>query len=135
MAQPRLPMTIVRASVAAVLILHGVARYTAGTVGGFGFFLTEVRGVPFGHALAWAITVVEIVGGLLLAFGVAVVPLCAWFTAVLVAGIRLVHWPSGWFVVGEGRNGIELSVLLIACLLAIAADAWGRGREEDASRG
>lgn len=123
-------MTIVRASVAVVLILHGVARATAGTVGGFGSFLSEVRGIPLGHGLAWAITVVEIVGGLLMAFGVAVIPLCAWFIAVLVAGMRIVHWHNGWFVVGEGRNGMELSVLLVACLVAIALDDLVQRREQ-----
>ena len=130
MRSSRLPITIVRASVAVVLILDGVARATAGTVDGFGFFLREVRGIPFGHSLAWAITVVEIAGGLLLAFGIAVVPLCAWFVAVLVAGMRIVHWPNGWFVVGEGRNGIELSVLLVACLVAIGLDDLVRRREQ-----
>jgi putative oxidoreductase len=28
--------------------------------------------------------------------------------------------PHGWFVVGLGRNGMEYSVLLIVCLLAVA---------------
>ena len=130
MTSSRLGLTIVRASVAAVLILHGVARATAGTVGFFGVFLAEVQGIPLGRELAWAITVVEIVGGLLLALGVAVIPLCAWFIAVLVAGMKIVHWPHGWFVVGEGRNGIELSVLLIACLVAIAADDIARRKDE-----
>ena len=31
----------------------------------------------------------------------------------------LVHLPAGWFVVGLGRNGMEYSVLLIACLLLV----------------
>ena len=130
MTSSRLGLTIVRASVAAVLILHGVARATAGTVGFFGVFLAEVQGIPLGRELAWAITGVEIVGGLLLALGVAVAPLCAWFIAVLVAGMKIVHWRHGWFVVGEGRNGIELSVLLIACLVALALDDWTRERED-----
>ena len=91
MPSSRLPMTIVRASVAVVLILHGVARATAGTVGGFGAFLSDVGQIPFGHALAWAITIVEIVGGILLAFGVAATPLCVWFITVLVSGMRMVH--------------------------------------------
>ena len=30
----------------------------------------------------------------------------------------------GWFVVGAGRNGMEYSVLLIACLLANAWRWW-----------
>ena len=32
----------------------------------------------------------------------------------------MVHAKAGWFVVGAGRNGMEYSVLLIVCLLALA---------------
>ena len=45
-------------------------------------------------------------------------------------GIVLVHAPSGWFVVGGGRNGMEYSVLLIAVLLAQAWAAPALTREE-----
>ena len=30
----------------------------------------------------------------------------------------MVHASEGWWVVGAGRNGMEFSVLLIACLAA-----------------
>ena len=42
------------------------------------------------------------------------------FAAIYIAGVVLVHAREGWFVVGAGRNGVEYSVLLIACLPAIA---------------
>ena len=42
-------------------------------------------------------------------------------------GIVLVHAKSGWFVVGGGSNGAEYSVLLIPCLMVIAAQSKGRG--------
>jgi uncharacterized membrane protein YphA (DoxX/SURF4 family) len=54
----------------------------------------------------------------------------------LAAGIALVHWPAGWFVVGAGRNGMEYSILLILCLAALilfertAPTATGAGRTE-----
>ena len=38
---------------------------------------------------------------------------------ILVAGIIMVHFKEGWFVVGGGRNGIEFNFLLIAVLLAL----------------
>ena len=44
-------------------------------------------------------------------------------TALIVqlsAGVYLIHWGAGWFLVGAGRNGTEFSALLILCLLAIA---------------
>ena len=34
---------------------------------------------------------------------------------------------TGWFVVGLGRNGVEYSVLIIACLLA---NAWAHRRHD-----
>ena len=42
------------------------------------------------------------------------------FAVQLAAGIALVHAREGWFVVGLGRNGVEFSVLLIGCLVALA---------------
>ena len=115
-----LGIVLVRVAVAATLVIHGVARVSLGIVDDFGGFLTDVVGIPLGHALAWTITVVEIAGGALLAAGYFVLPLAVWFAVVLAAGIALVHLPEGWFVVGAGRNGMEFSVLLIACLAAVA---------------
>ena len=42
----------------------------------------------------------------------------------------MVHMPAGWFVVGLGRNGMEYSVLLIACLAMLAYVHWPRRRPE-----
>ena len=115
------PLVIVRVAAAAMLVIHGVSRIPSGGVSPFGEFLSQNH-LPFGTTFAWAITVVEIVGGLALAAGRLVRPLCAWFVIQLLAGILLVHGREGWFVVGLGRNGVEYSVLLIVCLLAVA---WG----------
>jgi putative oxidoreductase len=117
------PLMLLRATVAALLFVHGVARVALGIVDDFGVFLTSQR-IPFGPAVAWIVTIVELVGGVLLALGVGVRILCAWFAMVLVAGIGLVHARDGWFAVGAGRNGMEYSVLLIVCLIAIA---WSEG--------
>ncbi|MEX0880029.1 MAG: GNAT family N-acetyltransferase [Thermoanaerobaculia bacterium] len=118
-------IAIVRAATAALLIIHGVTRVRTGGVAGFGEFLSQNH-LPLGTALAWAITAVEILGGIALAAGRFVRPLCAWFALQLSAGIVLVHGREGWFVVGGGRNGIEYSVLLIVCLLAVAFGSPGR---------
>ena len=68
----------------------------------------------------WAITIVEIVGGLSVAAGYFVRPLVVWFSFQLLVGIYLIHGRAGWFVVGAGRNGMEFSVLLLLCFLVIA---------------
>lgn len=123
---PRLPpLAIVRFAAAAMMVIHGVSRIRSGGVTPFGEFLSQNH-LPLGTALAWTITVVEIAGGVSLAAGRFVRPLCAWFVLQLLAGIVLVHGREGWFVVGLGRNGVEYSVLLIVCLLAVAYGTPGR---------
>jgi putative oxidoreductase len=127
----RLGVTILRVAVASVFVIHGVTRTVLGTVGDFGGFLS-ISGLPAGHAVAWLLTVVEILGGLALGLGFAVRPLALWFGLQIAAGIVMVHGKEGWFVVGAGRNGAEYSALLIACLISIAlTDSIGhrpRGR-------
>jgi putative oxidoreductase len=117
----KLSMLIVRVTVAVLLMVHGIARVSLGVVDDFGGFL-ETRGFPYGLMIAWGITSFEIVGGLLFMLGIARRVLALTFAVELVVGIVMVHWNSGWFVVGAGRNGIEYSVLLIACLIATALE-------------
>ncbi len=112
-------LTALRVVVSLLLIVHGIARVVLGIVDDFGVFLAGV-GFPLGAVLAWAVTVLEIAGGGLLAAGKWIRPLALYFAAQLVLGIVLVHAREGWFVVGAGRNGMEYSVLLIVVLLALA---------------
>jgi putative oxidoreductase len=119
MGSPAPALTLLRAGTAILLIIHGVARAWLGIVDDFGGAF-DAWGFPAGLALAWTITIVEIAGGALLAAGIFVLPLCAWFAFQLLMGIYLIHGRVGWFVVGAGRNGVEFSVLLILCLVVIA---------------
>jgi len=113
-------LSALRIGVALLLIVHGIARASLGIVDDFGGFLDAI-GFPLGVALAWGLTVFEIVGGAVLAAGRWWVrPLALVFAVELAMGIALVHAQEGWFVVGAGRNGMEYSVLLIAVLLAVA---------------
>ncbi|MET0620904.1 MAG: DoxX family protein [Thermoanaerobaculia bacterium] len=115
-------ITIVRVAAAATMIIHGTFRVFDGGVSGFGQFLGS-QGLPAGVAVAWLLTIVEIAGGLLLVAGRFVRPLCAWFILELLAGVVMVHFREGWFVVGGGRNGFEYSTFLIVCFAAVALDA------------
>lgn len=124
--------TLIRVAVASVFVIHGVTRTINGTVGGFGGFL-ESWGFPAGAAMAWAITVVEVLGGVSLAAGIGVPILAGWFTVQIASGIVMVHAPNGWFVVGAGTGGAEYSALIIASLIAVAltdpvAHRLGRSR-------
>jgi putative oxidoreductase len=117
--QTRWGVTILRVAVASIFVVHGIARAALGIVDDFGAFL-GASGLPAGAGVAWVLTVVEIVGGLALAGGRFVRPLAGWFGVQIAAGIAMVHGEAGWFVVGAGRNGAEYSVLILACLLAVA---------------
>ena len=112
-------LVFIRVVVAALLFVHGAARISYGTVDDFGGFLGS-QGFPLGFYIAWAITLFELVASVMLAVGFYTWVIALLFALELAAGIAMVHWKEGWFVVGAGRNGMEYSALLIASLLAIA---------------
>lgn len=117
-------LRLLRVAVAALLFIHGAARWYSGGVAPFGQFL-EAKGLPLGLVIAWLITVFELAGTTLLALGRLVLPISLGLASIYAAGIAMVHWQAGWFVVGLGRNGMEYSVLLIVCLVALA---WSHRR-------
>jgi putative oxidoreductase len=112
-------LAFLRLVVAVILFIHGAARIANGTVDDFGVFLGS-QGFPLGFFIAWGITLFELIGSVLLAAGFYTWVISLLFAAQLAAGIALVHWKEGWFVVGAGRNGMEFSALLIAVLLSTA---------------
>ncbi|TDR40412.1 putative oxidoreductase [Tahibacter aquaticus] len=121
----------IRLLLAGLIAAHGWARWYYGGVAPFGSWLDGL-GFPLGMAIAVGVTAVEIAGTPLLAWGRLVRPLCLLYGAIYLVGIVLVHAPAGWFVVGLGRNGMEYSVLLIACLLAVG---YGHAGADKAPRG
>lgn len=112
-------LIFIRVVLAVLMFVHGAARISYGTVGGFGEFLGS-QGVPLGFYVAWAITIFELVASVLFAAGFYAWIIALIFAVELILGIVLVHSKDGWFVVGHGRNGMEFSILLIASFLAIA---------------
>lgn len=112
-------LIFIRVVLAVLMFVHGAARISYGTVGGFGEFLGS-QGLPLGFYVAWTITIFELVASVLLAAGFYAWIIALIFAGHLIVGIFLVHSKDGWFVVGHGRNGMEFSVLLIASFLAIA---------------
>lgn len=113
-------LIIFRIVVASLLAAHGVMRLNEGTVNGFGEFLNS-KGFMIGPAIAWFLTIFEIVGGLIMAAGYFVKWIAAIFMIEIVMGIILVHAKNGWFVVGHQSGGVEYSVLIIFSLLVIVA--------------
>lgn len=120
-------LVLLRIALALLIAIHGWTRLLAGGVVPFGHWL-DGQGLPFGFALAAAVTALEILGTPLLASGRLLLALVPAYVLVYLAGIALVHAPAGWFVVGPGRNGMEYSVLLVACLLLVGWQALPRRR-------
>ena len=112
-------LVLIRLVLAVLMFAHGMTRISNGIVDDFGVFLGS-RGIPLGFFVAWAITLFELVGSVLLAVGFYTYIIALLFAVELALGIAMIHWKEGWFVVGAGRNGIEYSVLLITAFLATA---------------
>jgi len=118
-SRSRLAWTVLRILVAGLVAAHGYYRMLSGGVEGFGGWLTSQH-VPGALVVAWAVTLSEVIGSVLLVAGRwFVFPTTLLLAAIYATGIVMVHAPSGWFVVGAGRNGAEYSVLLIAVLLCV----------------
>ena len=120
-----LSWTILRVLLAGLLAAHGWARLFAGGVVPFGEWL-DLQGIPFGIVFAVLVTAIEILCTPIFALGFGVFALSLLFSFIYSVGVVLVHLPSGWFVVGLGRNGMEYSVLLIACLLLVGVQHRGK---------
>ncbi|MGB7068334.1 MAG: DoxX family protein [Pyrinomonadaceae bacterium] len=112
-------LILLRLALCALMFVHGIHRIANGGVAGFGEFLGS-QGLPFGFYVAWVISIFEVVGSVLLALGIYTRIIALIFTVQIAAGIAMVHWQEGWFVVGSGRNGMEFSVLLMVGFLATA---------------
>jgi putative oxidoreductase len=111
---------ILRLATAIILLVHSVPGMLDGGVNAFGnFYLNQQGFAPFGVALAWAIKLSHVAAAILLLWNKYLKWACGVTIAILVAGIVMVHYKEGWFVVGGGRNGVEYNFLLICVLVTI----------------
>ena len=114
-------LLVLRISVAAIFLAHAVVRVLLpGSVDQFAGFLNN-KGLVFGKAIVWAITVFEIGGGLALALGYCKRLIAAGFIILLLVGCLLIHAQRGWFTGEHGSGGCEYSFVLIIALLVIAS--------------
>ncbi|MGB4770523.1 MAG: DoxX family protein [Chitinophagaceae bacterium] len=113
--------TLLRLTVAFILIMHSVPGMFNGGIETFGKLYLDAKGfAPLGIYIAWAIKLSHVVAALCLLIN-RYVRLAAWVTIfILISGIVMVHALEGWYVVGGGRNGVEFNILLIAVLLFVA---------------
>jgi putative oxidoreductase len=111
---------LLRYALAIILLTHSIPAIINNDVSNFGkLYLDEVGFAPFGIYLAWAIKLSHV-----LCAGFFVVNrFVRWGAAISIfvfaAGIVMVHFPEGWYVVGGGRNGWEYNFLLIVCCVVL----------------
>lgn len=112
------PTIVLRITVFVILIMHSIPTILDGGVDAFGTkYLNEVGFAPIGLPLAWAIKISHVVCAFLILGNRYVVIASLITIVILVAGIVMIHYKEGWFVVGNGRNGSEFNVLMIAVLV------------------
>jgi putative oxidoreductase len=111
---------LLRAAVAIILLVHSLPGMFNNGVNNFGnLYLNQVGFAPFGLFLAWAIKLSHVATAVCLLFEKYVKPAAIVTISILLAGIVMIHFKEGWFVVGGGRNGYEYNFLLIFVLLTI----------------
>ena len=117
--QPSASVAILRVAIGLFLAAHGGIRLFTGSVHLFGGYL-DSQGFMIGNAIAWFLTLFELIGGLTMAVGFFIPYIAIIFMIELTMGIIMVHAQNGWFVVGYQSGGVEYSVFLLVCLFIIA---------------
>jgi putative oxidoreductase len=116
--KPTYSIAALRMMMGIVFLLHAGVRIYNNMLPGFGDFL-QGKGFPFGFYLAWAVTLFELVGGILMFLRFFVRIFCIGEMIILITGIVIVHSENGWSIIERSLNGIEYSLVLITILTAI----------------
>ena len=113
---------------------HGVAKWERGP-DGFGRLLHQM-GVPIPTVSAWAVTIVELLGGLAILLGVLVALASVPLIVTMLVAMFTVHLPHGFSSVQTigltetgpafGPPGYEINLVYIAALLVLAVMGPGR---------
>ncbi len=111
---------LLRLAVIIILLVHSITGMFNNGINDFGnLYLNEIGFAPFGILVAWAIKLSHIAAAASFLFE-KYVKLAGLVTIfILVMGIILIHFRSGWFVVGGGTDGVEFNFLLIFSVLTI----------------
>tara|TARA_R110000796_G_scaffold252637_1_gene389612 strand:- start:55485 stop:55883 length:399 start_codon:yes stop_codon:yes gene_type:complete len=111
---------LLRFAIAIILLTHSIPSLLSNGVNDFGnLYLNQIGFAPFGLVIAWAIKLSHLAAAICLLFNKYVKWASIITIFVFVMGIVLIHFKEGWYVVGDGRNGIEFNFLLIFALLSV----------------
>ncbi len=111
---------VLRLVLCGMIFTHGFERlWSASPV--LGQYLSGL-GFPMGALLSQLISTFEVIGSVLLAARLLVVPIGSLFIGLYLASILLFHRHIGFWVIGPSDNGWELSLLLCAASFAIVCE-------------
>ncbi|MDN4165873.1 hypothetical protein QWY31_10180 [Cytophagales bacterium LB-30] len=111
---------LLRWATAIILLAHSIPSLLSGGVNDFGeLYLNAVGFAPLGVPLAWAIKLSHAGAAICFIFNKYLKWAGIITMGILVAGIVMLHFKEGWYVVGPGRNGMEFNFLLIVVILSI----------------
>ncbi len=111
---------ILRFAIAIILLTHSVPAIFNNGINDFGnLYLNQIGFAPFGVYIAWAIKLSHILCAIFFLINTFIKWSAILTIIILLYGIYLVHFNEGWYVVGDGRNGVEYSFLLICVLISL----------------
>jgi len=120
-----LALTIVRLVLGSIFILHG-SQKVFGLFGGPGLegFVAWIGTMGVPEWLAYAAAFAELIGGVLLFFGIAAELGALLAMGVMIGAVIVVHWSNGYF----GQNGgFEYPFNLALLCLAVIIGGPGKG--------
>lgn len=120
-------LLVLRLGLGAVMFAHG-AQKLLGWWGGPGVdgFLGWMGSMGVPAPLAWLAMLVEFAGGIAVILGVFARVAALGFAGNMIVAIATVHWKHGFFLGGEGGDGIEFTLVLLCAAVAVALAGPGR---------
>lgn len=114
---------VLRVALGVIMAAHGYQKLTNGPTQGFAGMLGGM-GMPAPEALAWFVTLVELVGGLALVVGLLTRIAAILNTGVMLVVIFMVKLGNG-LLGGPGASGFELELAIAAGMIALALTGPG----------
>ena len=113
---PELGLAILRIVLGVIFVAHGWPK--VGSMDSTTAMLGSV-GIPLPMLAAWAVTILELGGGLLLLAGFLVTPVALLLTVHMLLGIIMVHAANGFYVIDLGTGGVEFNLILAAAAMML----------------
>ncbi len=122
MNHKNLGLFLLRLGLAIVFIAHGYAKLTG--LEGTGMFF-EKLGIPMPALMAYVVTAVEFLGGILMLFGVLVRYVGLLMSVTMLVAILTAKMQGGLMLPMAGKYELELMLLLSALAVAfLGAGEW-----------